>query len=151
MIIVFVQRMSNVVEHIGYIEEIFDDHVSVRINQASACSGCSVAHLCKTSESKEKVVEVPMESSLGLNVGDEVTILASAKQGLKAVLIAYFVPLCILLFLLVLSNASGMSDACSVVLSVGLLSVYYTALYMLRKHIKKIITFKITNITKTKS
>ena len=84
------------IKHEGIVENIGADHCTVRILQASACSSCSARQLCRSSESKEKVIEVKGNYST-LNVGDTVTLVGSVRQGLRASLLAYVVPLILML------------------------------------------------------
>ena len=46
------------IKHEGIIEKIGANHCTVRILQASACSSCSARQLCRSSESKEKLIDV---------------------------------------------------------------------------------------------
>ena len=48
---------AETIRHEGIIESLGAEGCTVRILQASACSSCSARQLCRSSESKEKLVE----------------------------------------------------------------------------------------------
>ena len=52
--------MRETIRHQGVVEQIKATTCVVRIMQQTACGGCAVKHLCKSSESKEKIVEACM-------------------------------------------------------------------------------------------
>ena len=80
------------ISHEGIVESIGTGSCRVRILQASACSSCSARQLCRSSESKEKLIEVRGHYPT-LQVGDSVTLTGSVRQGLRASVLAYIVPL----------------------------------------------------------
>ena len=55
-----ITNMSESINHNGIIEKIDGGTVYVRIIQQSACSGCHAKSMCTASESKEKIIEVPV-------------------------------------------------------------------------------------------
>lgn len=135
------------IKHEGIVENIGADLCTVRILQASACSSCSARQLCRSSESKEKVIEVKGNYSI-LNVGDTVTLVGSVRQGLRASLLAYVVPLILMLASLFVGAHIG-GEAIGALSALAVLAVYYTLLYLLRNKIGKHFYFKIeTNQTK---
>ncbi len=83
---------TETIRHEGIVESIGADNVSVRILQASACSSCSARGLCRSSESKEKLIDVRGHYPT-LKVGDSVTLQGSVRQGLRASVLAYVIPL----------------------------------------------------------
>ena len=84
------------IRHEGIVESIGAKSCLVRILQASACSSCSARQLCRSSESKEKVIEVKGHYPT-LQVGDNVTLIGSVRQRLRASVLAYVIPLIIML------------------------------------------------------
>jgi sigma-E factor negative regulatory protein RseC len=141
--------MNRGIDHTGVVEKIQSGYVTIRIRQTSACASCSAAHLCKTSDSSERLIDVYDDNASSFRIGDVVQVKGSTRQGLKAVVIAYLFPLLFLLLFLVIAHAIGLSDALASVISLVLLIVYYAVLFLFRGRIKRVITFKITNISKT--
>jgi len=137
--------MKEVIQHLGIVESLTGEHVVVRVLQASACGSCAAAELCRSSESKEKLIDV-YGSYPELEVGQQVMIEGQISQGLKATLFAYFIPLVILVFILFLFMFLTGNDALSALLSLLSVSLYYMGLYLMRSHLSGKFSFKIINL-----
>ena len=136
-------RHIETISHEGIVECVGTDSCSVRILQASACSSCSARQLCRSSESKEKLVEVRGHYPT-LRVGDRVTLVGSVRQGLRASVIAYVIPLILMLVVLfAVSHSYGEGIGALAVLLV--LALYYGVLYLLRNKLGKEFAFEIVN------
>ena len=83
--------------HTGQVVSMTPQTTTVRIVSHSACSECHAAGLCGLSEYTEKAIEVPTSPSATYGVGDEVKVVLKASMGFKAVWLAYFLPLVVLL------------------------------------------------------
>ena len=83
--------------HTGQVVSMTPRTTTVRIVSHSACSECHAAGLCGLSEYTEKAIEVPTGPSATYGVGDEVKVVLKASMGFKAVWLAYFLPLVVLL------------------------------------------------------
>ena len=94
--------MAGEVSHKGRVLSITPEVTTVAIEQHSACSECHAAGLCTLSDVVEKAVEVPTRPFAAYNVGDEVEIVLKASMGFKAVWLAYFIPLVVLLAVILL-------------------------------------------------
>ena len=131
------------IRHSGVIERIENDVVFVKIVQLSACSGCQAKSLCKISESKEKIVEVRVPDVTAYKVGDPVVVTGTASQGAKAVVLAFGLPLIILLsVLIVLTQVTG-DEAKSALIALLIMVPYYAVLYICRNRIKRVFQFSI--------
>jgi len=137
--------MKEVIQHLGIVESLADEHVVVRVLQASACGSCAAAQLCRSSESKEKLIDV-FGSYPELVIGQQVMIEGQISQGLKATLLAYFIPLVILVFMLFLFMYLTGNDALSALISLLSVSLYYIGLYLMRGRLSGKFSFKIINL-----
>ena len=113
------------VSHKGTVISVGQDRISVRIVSESACSACHAAGLCGASDSKNKIVDVPVYGGQTYSVGQEVEVCLARKMGLKAVLLSYVIPLVILLILVLTLSSIGLA-------SVGGVALYYLILYFRR-------------------
>lgn len=120
------------VSHKGSIVSVGKDKVSVQIVSESACSSCHAAGLCGASESKKKIVDVPVYPGQTYAVGQEVEVCLARKMGLKAVLLSYVIPLGILLILVLSLSSIGLGELASGLVSIGGIAVYYLILYFRR-------------------
>ena len=131
------------IKHDGIVESIDAGKVTVRILQASACSSCSARQLCRSSESKEKLIEVRGDYPT-LHVGDSVTLQGSVRQGLRASLLAYIVPLILMVAALFYGTHLN-GEAAGALAALLVLAIYYGGLYLLRNKLGKQFEFSITN------
>ena len=139
--------MSQKIFHTGTVERVEGRKVTVRILQASACSSCQAAKLCRSSESKEKLVDIWLQPGQQFFVGQSVEIEGTTSQSLKAVLWAYALPLLLLVIALFFFSSILTDDVLVAVLSLAVLVPYFGGLYLCRNKISKILSFKITNST----
>lgn len=135
--------MAQNISHNGIVENINGKHILVRICQTSACSSCVAKKLCNSSESKEKTIEIYCENTTLYKVGEEVTIVGTIGMGMKAVLWAYVVPLLLLIVALSLAIYFIHSEPLSALIAVGVLFIYYLALYFNRNRLSKKFSFNI--------
>ena len=135
--------MTDIIKHRGRVEKVEGSHVVVRIVQTSACSACSIKGHCNASESKEKLVDV-FEVNASYQIGEEVVLLGTTSMGMQAVLLAFGVPLVILI--VALGVTMHLTDGNALVSSlVGLLSIvpYYFAIHFNKDKLKKTFSFTI--------
>lgn len=129
------------IRHEGIVESIGAKSCLVRILQASACSSCSARQLCRSSESKEKLVEVRGHYPT-LHVGDRVMLVGSVRQGLRASVLAYVIPLIIMLVALFVGTRLG-GDGIGALAALLFLAIYYGILFLFRDKLDKQFSFKI--------
>jgi sigma-E factor negative regulatory protein RseC len=135
--------MTDIIKHRGRVEKVEGSHVVVRIVQTSACSACSIKGHCNASESKEKLIDV-FEVNASYQIGEEVVLLGTTSMGMQAVLLAFGVPLVILI--VALGVTMHLTDGDALVSSlVGLLSIvpYYFAIHFNKDKMKKTFSFTI--------
>lgn len=138
--------MSTIITHKGRVKQIDNTRIQVQIMQASACSACEAKSLCHSAESKEKMIEVHAADAADFEVGQEVMLVGTLSQGLKAVVYAYVIPLILMLVVLFLSLLRGMDETLSALLSIGVLIPYYLIIYLLRHHLTRKFSFTLKHI-----
>ena len=132
---------TDIIQHEGIVESIGADSVSVRILQASACSSCSARGLCRSSESKEKLIEARGHYPT-LKVGDSVVLQGYVRQGLRASMLAYVVPLVLMTIALFVGTHLG-GEAAGALAALLVLTLYYVVLYLLRDKLGRKFEFKL--------
>ena len=135
--------MADIIKHRGIVEKIDGSHVVVRIVQTSACSACSAKGLCNASESKEKQIDV-YEMHPAYRIGEEVVLCGSTSMGMKAVFLAFGIPVLLLLAALFVTMRMTDGDALLAAI-VALLAVvpYYVVLYLMKDKMNKTFSFVI--------
>ena len=134
---------AETIRHEGITESLGAEGCTVRILQASACSSCSARQLCRSSESKEKLVEVKGHYPT-LHVGDSVTLVGSVRQGLRASVLAYVVPLIIMLVVLFLVT-HHYGEKLGALAALLALALYYGVLFLLKDKLAGQFSFRIEN------
>ena len=135
--------MADIIKHRGIVEKVEGAHVVVRIVQTSACAACSAKGLCNASESKEKQIDV-FEAGASYRIGEEVVLCGSTSMGMRAVFLAFGIPM--LLLLVALFVTMRVTDGDALVSSlVALFAVvpYYLVIYFMKDKLNKTFSFTI--------
>jgi len=135
--------MSESVSHKGKVIKMTPQLTTVSILQHGACSACHAAGLCGMADLAEKTVEVPTDPYAGYGVGDEVEVLLKASMGMKAVWLAYFIPLLIVIAVILGLVALGVGEVPAGVSGLGALALYYFLLWLFRDRLKNEYIFTI--------
>ena len=138
--------MSESISHNGIIEKIDGNAVFVRIIQQSACSGCHAKGMCSASDQKEKIIEVNDPNSGRFHINEEVTLCGQSSLGLQAVLLAFVLPLIIVVAAIVAGNYLQWDETTSGLTGLLLLVPYYSILYFLREKLKRKFIFTLKKL-----
>ena len=129
--------MKSRIEHSGIVESVSDEKVRVRILQASACSACEAKALCHSSESKEKIIECKANGT-SYNLGEEVMVYGSMAMGRNAVMLAFVVPLIIIVvWLFCAVGVFHINELLAIGIMVALLAVYYLTIHLMNGVLSK--------------
>ena len=121
--------------------------MQVRIQQASACDLCHAKSICSSADTKEKIVEVRAAEG-SVSIGDKVMVEGAASMGMKAVFLAYVLPLILLILVMVLCLtliAPG-NEVLAALVSLGILLPYAFLLYLLKDKLSKKFRFEIRSL-----
>lgn len=146
--------MNEEVLHKGIIERIEAEHITVRIQQTSACLHCKIAGHCNSAESKEKVIDIWTRNARNYRVGQEVDVVMSGRLGLKAVLLAFVVPVVLaftaIILVLWLTGSDGMfpvaepyNQGLGALTGICCFVAYYIILYFFRDSLKRQFQFRL--------
>ena len=127
----------------GIVRAIEGDEITVEVIVSSACSGCHAKSICIPSDRRQERITVKNTRNEQYEVGEAVELLLETSAGNKAVVLAYVLPLIVLLVLLFGCYALTHKELLSV--GVGVLGVvlYYLILKSAGKSVEKGITFGI--------
>ena len=118
------------------------EHIKVRIVQSSACASCEAKAICSSSESKEKIVDIYVKSSENYAIGEQVNVCASETMGRNAVILAFVIPLVIMMSCITISIKCLMiNELMSIAISLIYLALYYCLLSISKKRISKKFSF----------
>ena len=125
----------------GIVRAIDGDDIHVEIIVSSACSGCHAKSICIPSDRRQEVVIVKNTHHEEYQVGETVELLLETSAGNKAVVLAYVLPLVVLLVLLFGCYALTHKELLSVGIGVLGVVLYYLILKSAGKSVEKGITF----------
>ena len=135
--------MADIIKHRGIVEKVEGAHVVVRIVQTSACAACSAKGLCNASESKEKQIDV-YEAGASYRIGEEVVLCGSTSMGMRAVLLAFGIPMLLLLFALFVTMRVTDGDALvSSLVALFAVVPYYLVIYFMKDKLNSTFSFTI--------
>ena len=129
--------------HTGKVVSMTPQTTTVQIVSHAACSECHAAGVCGLSEYTEKAIEVPTSPSATYGVGDEVQVVLKASMGFKAVWIAYFLPLVVLLAITLGLIALGVPEVVSGLAGLGAVALYYLIVWLRRDRLRNEYVFTI--------
>ena len=134
------------ITHSAIVESVGQSHRTVRILQASSRSSRRARQLCRSSESKEKLIDIAGHYPT-LRAGDSVTLVGTVRQGMHATALAYVAPLVLMLVVLFGGTRLGgeVAGALAALLS---LVLYYGIIRLMKDRLGKKFEMKIeTNQT----
>jgi len=137
--------MKNDIIHNGIIERIEYPFIFVRILQQSACSGCHAKSACTAADSQIKTIEIE-DYSGNFQENEKVNICGKYTTGLQAVLLAFILPLLLILFSLIIGNSLTNNEMVIGMVSFIILFPYYSIIYLIRNKLKKKFTFSLSKI-----
>lgn len=132
------------VEQKGVVIKKQQDKIIVKIEQKSTCSSCHARGACTSLDKKDKEIEIKTQDTQNYNIGDEVIITITTKLGMKAVLIAFVLPLILLVIALFLSiKLFSFAQSISALVSLLVVAAYYFFLYKQNHLLSKEFNFSI--------
>ena len=134
--------MSKAIEHSGIVTQISEQYIQVSIVQQSACSSCHAKGMCSAAESKEKIIEVE-NRNYNVREGDTVTLAGDRAIGLRAVLLAFAIPVLLMLVVLLVVNFLGVTEIIAAFIAMGIVTVYYIILSLFKNKIRNKFQFRI--------
>ncbi len=137
--------MDNAISHAGIVEGVGQGVVRVRITQHSACSTCKVAGACHASDSKEKIIDIYNADFAQYHKGDAVVVSTDGSVGRRAVILAYVLPLLLLVAGVVVGKVITGSDAWGALAGLAMLIPYFAVLFLMRHKVRSSLQFSITS------
>ena len=134
------------IEHEGRIVEMDAQTISVEIVNKSACAACHAKGVCGASEEQVRIIVIPQTlatATAGYQIGDSVKLVLSATLGMKAVILAYGLPLLVLVAAIFVFSALGMQQLHVGLFSLAAVAVYYIIFSIFRDKLDKEFVFHI--------
>ncbi len=138
--------MHNKIQHKGIVDAVSNGMVVVRVTQLSACSSCQMLERCHSTDSRDKLIDVPVGDGVNYRVGDIVLVGADACVGRFAVLLAFGVPLVLFMGVIVLVREATHDDVAAALCGLVALFPYYVALRLFRGVVRRKVVFRLKKV-----
>ena len=102
--------------------------------------------MCGASDEQVRIINIPQNlttATAGYQVGDTVKLVLSATMGIKAVILAYGIPLVVLMVALLVFSQLGMEQLYVGLLSLAAVALYYIIFAIFRDKLDKEFVFSI--------
>ncbi len=130
-------KNTDTISHEGIVTKITDDELEIKILAQSACAACHAKSACGMGEQAEKTLTVPRPQGREFALNQRVNVKMAIGQGNKAAVLAYLIPIILLLAVLFVCLGLGMDDGPSALVAIVALIPYYIILYFQRDKLKK--------------
>ncbi|MDR2127046.1 MAG: SoxR reducing system RseC family protein [Prevotellaceae bacterium] len=131
------------IKHKGVVSQIVGNDIIVDIERSSACAACESKSVCLTLDTTTQQVKVCNDSN-NFKTGDIVTVISERSYSIYAVVVAFAVPLFLLLSaLIIMTELFGINEGISALAAIATISVYYIIVHFFDYKIKTKIKFRI--------
>ena len=130
-------KNEETISHEGVVTKITDDELEIKILAQSACAACHAKSACGMGEQAEKILTVPRPKGKDFAIGQKVNVRMAIGQGNKAAVLAYLIPILLLLAVLFLCLGLGVNEGLAALISIVALVPYYIVLYLRRDKLKQ--------------
>ena len=137
-------KNTETISHEGIVTKITDDELEIKILAQSACAACHAKSACGMGEQAEKTLTVPRPKDRDFALMQKVNVTMAIGQGNEAAVLAYLVPIILLLAVLFVCLGFGLGEGLSALISIVALIPYYIVLYLCRDKLKKKFEYFIT-------
>ncbi len=129
--------------HSGKVLSVEGNTLRVGFQTSGACGGCSARSKCGMVDSSTREVLVELRSGESYSVGENVEVAISYQMGIMSVVVAYIIPLVILVGALGLAATLGVDEGIAALISLAMVAIYYFVVYLNRSKLDKQIKFTI--------
>ena len=130
-------KNEETISHEGIVTKITDDELEIKILAQSACAACHAKSACGMGEQAEKTLTVPKPKDKEFALNQKVNVKMAIGQGNKAAVLAYLLPIILLLAVLFVCIGLGLGEGLSAIISFISLVPYYIVLYLRRDKLKR--------------
>ena len=130
-------KNEETISHEGIVTNITDDELEIKILAQSACAACHAKSACGMGEQAEKTLTVPKPKDKEFALNQKVNVRMAIGQGNKAAVLAYLLPIILLLAVLFVCIGLGLGEGLSAIISFISLVPYYIVLYLRRDKLKR--------------
>lgn len=116
--------------------------IEVEVCRPDACAACKAKSVCSEGGGQGKRMTL-LNDGQGYRVGEQITLVMRRSSGLKAVAIAYLVPVFLIVAALLIFQATHLNETLSALLTLAILGLYFLVIRLLGGRIKRELTIEI--------
>lgn len=137
-------RYPSTVRQSATVVRVSDLELEVEVCRPEACGECKARNVCSeggTSGGGRRMTL--LNDGQGYTVGERITLVMRRAAGLRAVLIAYLVPVFLILGALLAFQAAHVEETVAALATLGLLGLYFLVVRLLRGRLDRRLTIEI--------
>jgi len=138
--------MNKQIDHVGKVVAAADGEVAVLIERGTACSHCESKKACLIMGTSEQTIRVKDKNYRDYSVGEQVKVSMNTSLGMKAIVLAYILPLLILMLSLAVGFNYFSSELLQIAVALIPTVLYYIILYLLRRRIEQRFKFMVSKL-----
>ena len=128
----------------GIVAAVRPGELIVKIQQLSACTGCHAKDFCTTANCKDRLLSIPTHQAEHYEVGQAVIVEGRNSIGRRAILLAFVLPLLLLLSALGIGQELlHWSETASILLALLALCLYYLTLYTCARSLRRSLALEV--------
>jgi sigma-E factor negative regulatory protein RseC len=128
------------ISHDGIVDSLDGKEVVVRITSYAACSECHARGACNVTEEKEKFMRIKAGEER-FQAGEKVRVILAQSLGFRALFLGYILPFLLVITVLLITTAAGLSELVTGLLSLSVLPPYYIGLKLFRNRLDRQFSF----------
>lgn len=128
--------------HDGIVKSVSAQTVEITIVSESACRGCHAKSACGLADLKQKIITA-QRPDFPLSPGEKVIVYASTKNAAYSVLLAYVLPVILLIAIPAVLTGMDYSEIIAATGAIIGVVIYFFILYFNRKQLSKKIKFTV--------
>ena len=138
---------NNSISHIGIVQSVDGQEVTVKMTVESACAACHAKSLCGVSDSKDKIVKAVNVSDAHFEVGEKVNVEMRQSLAMKAIVICYLLPFIVLLTTFCVMSYFCQNELVNVLVTFTAVAAYFFFIWLFNHKIERNVTFIAVKLT----
>ena len=138
---------NNSISHIGIVQSVDGQEVTVKMTVESACAACHAKSLCGVSDSKDKIVRAVNVSDAHFEVGEKVNVEMRQSLAMKAIVICYLLPFIVLLTTFCVMSYFCQNELVNVLVTFAAVAAYFFFIWLFNHKIERNVTFIAVKLT----
>ena len=118
--------------------------IEVEVCRPEACAACKAKSVCSEGGGQGKRMTLANDGQ-GYQLGEQITLVMRRSAGLKAVVIAYLVPVILVVAALLVFQTVQIKETVAAISTLVLLGLYFLVIRLLRGRLNRELTIEIEN------